>query len=422
MRAEILAIGTELLLGEIVNGNAAWLGSQLAEIGLDVERTVAVGDNIGRIVTALREATGRADVVITTGGLGPTQDDLTRESMAELAGVAIVRDPDLEATLRERYAARGRTDFPPNNLRMAELPVGSLPLSNPAGTAPGIRMEFGEQVIFALPGVPVEMREIFSRWLRPELIELAGPGMTLISREFRTVGIWESEVSHALAGLDAELAVVGNPTLAYLMSEGQTRVRVTAKGSDAATAERAIDAVEERVRERLGDVIYGTDDDSIEGVVHQLLIDRGQTVAVAESVTGGLLAATLTAVPGVSQAFLGGVVAYATQSKSDLLAVSPDLLAAAGAVDADVAIAMAGGVRARFGATYGLATTGVAGPTEQDGATVGTVFVAVSGPDEQFAVQLQLRGDRARIRRSAVLITLDALRREILGLPRVSVS
>ena len=256
MRAEIVAIGTELLLGEIVNGNAAWLGDQLAQIGVDLEHTVVVGDNIGRIVAVLRTAASRADVVIATGGLGPTQDDMTREALAELFGVQIERDPELEAALRERYAASGRPDFPSNNFRMAERPAGAIALSNPAGTAPGLRLvtESGA-LIFALPGVPVEMREIFSQWLRPELIELAGAGTTLVSRQLHTIGAWESEISLALADLDAELAVVGNPTLAYLASEGQTLVRISAKAADADTALHAIEAVELRVRERLGDVV-----------------------------------------------------------------------------------------------------------------------------------------------------------------------
>jgi nicotinamide-nucleotide amidase len=418
VRAEIVAIGTELLLGEIVNGNAAWLGAELAQIGVDVERTVAVGDNIGRIVSTLREAAGRADIVIATGGLGPTQDDLTREALAELAGVPIERDAGLEALIRSRYAAGGRTDFPLNNLRMADVPVGATALANSAGTAPGLRLSASGALIYALPGVPVEMREIFGEWLRPELIELVGPGTILLSRELRTVGAWESDISQSLAGLDAELAVVGNPTLAYLASEGQTLVRITAKATDPSTARAAIDLVDTRVRTLLGDVVYGVDTDTIEGVVHYLLLSRGETVAAAESLTGGLLAAALTSVPGASLTCLGGVVAYATEAKSSVLGVSPALLAERGAVDPDVAIAMAAGARSLLGATYGLATTGVAGPTEQDGQPVGTVYVGVAGPAHEFAVPLRVRGDRGRIRRTSVLTALDSLRRELLGLPR----
>jgi nicotinamide-nucleotide amidase len=418
MRAEIVSIGTELLLGEIVNGNAAWLGSELAQIGVDVDRTVAVGDNIGRIVAALGEAAARADVVIATGGLGPTQDDLTREALAELTGVAIQRDPALEAELRDRYAARGRPDFPPNNLRMADVPVGAAVLSNRAGTAPGLGVATSSGArIFALPGVPAEMREIFREWLRPELVELVGPGTILLSRELRTVGAWESEISHALADLDSELSAVGNPTLAYLAAEGQTLVRVSAKAADAASAERAIDAVETRVRAVLGDVIYGSDADTLESVVVSLLRSGGATVATAESLTGGLLGGALTSVPGSSESYLGGVVAYATRAKADLLGVSSALLAERGAVDPDVAIAMATGVRERFGATYGLSTTGVAGPTAQDGVAAGTVFLGLAGPGVRFSVPLTLPGDRVAVRRSSVLRALDTLRRELLGLP-----
>jgi nicotinamide-nucleotide amidase len=419
MRAEIVAIGTELLLGEIVNGNAAWLGSELAQIGVDVERTVAVGDNVGRIASILREAASRAEVVIATGGLGPTQDDLTREALAELAGVQIVRDPAIEAVLTAQYAARGRTDFPPNNLRMADVPVGAQPLSNSAGTAPGLRMSIEGALIFALPGVPGEMREIFREWLRPELVELAGPGTIVLSRELRTVGAWESDISQSLAELDSELAAVGNPTLAYLASDGLTLVRITAKAADPAAALDLIDGVEQRVRGLLGDIVYGVDSDTLEAVVHELLASHGATVAAAESLTGGLLAASLTSVPGSSLTCVGGVVAYATPVKSDVLGVPAELLATRGAVDPDVAVAMAVGVRSLLGSTYGLATTGVAGPTEQDGTEVGTVYLGVAGPSSAYAVSLRLRGDRARIRRMSVLTALDSLRRDLLGLPRV---
>ena len=233
VKAEIVAVGTELLLGDIVNGNAAWLGRELAEIGVDVEFSSAVGDNIARITDVLRFACERADVVLVTGGLGPTQDDLTREALAALAGVRLIRDPALEAALLARYAAAGRTDFPSNNLRMADRPETAVALPNAAGTAPGLRMPVGPNgvVVYALPGVPVEMHEIFGDAIRADLIERAGPGQTLLSRSLRTIGIWESEVAKALATIDADLAIIGNPTIAYLASQAQTRVRITAKAA-----------------------------------------------------------------------------------------------------------------------------------------------------------------------------------------------
>ena len=419
MKAEIVAVGTELLLGDIVNGNAAWLGGELAEIGIDVDLTTAVGDNIARIATAVGAACARADVVIVTGGLGPTQDDLTREALAELVGVPLISDPLLDAGIRDRYVASGRTDFPENNLRMAQRPSIAEALPNPAGTAPGLRMPVGERgtIVYALPGVPIEMREIFAGWIRPELIERAGPGLTLLSRRLHTVGIWESQISQALAALDTELAIVGNPTIAYLASEGQVRVRITAKAPTADDAGAMIAGVQTRVRAILGDVIYGVDDDTLESVVHGLLLGANATVATAESLTGGLLGAALSSTPGASATYRGGAVVYATETKTAALDVPASLLAERGPVDADVATAMADGARRRFAATYGIATTGVAGPTAPDGKPVGTVFVALVGPAGSVVRELRLTGNRGRVRRMTVLTALDLLRRTLSGLP-----
>jgi nicotinamide-nucleotide amidase len=418
VRAEIVAIGTELLLGDVVNGNAAWLGNELAAIGVDVEQTTVVGDNLARIAAILASACDRSDVVITTGGLGPTQDDLTREALARLTGSPLVRDPDLEAALIARYGAVGRPDFTRNNLRMADRPRDAVALPNAAGTAPGLRITHGDVVLYAMPGVPGEMRAIFSAWVRDELADRAGRGSVLLSRRLHTVGIWESEVAQRLADLDAELEVSGNPTLAYLASQGQTLVRVTAKAANVDDATALIDAVDARVRAALGDVVYGVDDDTLESVVLAALLRSGATVATAESLTGGLLGAALTKVAGSSEAYRGGVVAYATEAKHGLLDVPAELIEQRGAVDPDVALAMARGCRERFGATYGVATTGVAGPTEQDGKPVGAVFVALVGPraGEHVVRELQLRGDRDRIRQATVTAALDMLRRLLGGL------
>jgi nicotinamide-nucleotide amidase len=423
VKAEIVAVGTELLLGDIVNGNAAWLGRELADIGIDLDISTAVGDNIARIAATVGQACARAQIVIVTGGLGPTQDDLTREALAELAGVPLVRDADLEAALLARYAAVGRTDFPSNNLRMADRPATATPLHNPAGTAPGLRLPIGahDAIVYALPGVPAEMREIFTAWVRDELVERAGPGSTLLSRVLHTVGVWESQVSQALSALDAELAAAGNPTIAYLASEGQTRVRITAKATTAPHALELVADVEQRARAALGDVVYGVDDDTLESVVHGLLLGAGATVATAESLTGGLLGAALTATPGSSATYRGGAVLYATAAKATVAGVPPSLLDAVGPVDPDVAIAMADSVRQRFDATFGLSTTGVAGPTPQDGVAVGTVYVAIvgpSGPSGAFVRRLNLTGDRARVRRASVSTALDVLRRQLSGLPQ----
>jgi nicotinamide-nucleotide amidase len=422
VKAEIVAVGTELLLGDIVNGNAAWLGHELAAIGVDVEQTTVVGDNMARIATILGHACERSDVVITTGGLGPTQDDLTREALARLTGSPLVRDPDLEAALIARYGVVGRPDFTRNNLRMADRPRDAVALPNAAGTAPGLRIAHGDAVVYALPGVPVEMRDIFSAWVRDELADRAGRGTVLLSRQLHTVGIWESEVAQRLADIDAELEKAGNPTLAYLASQGQTLVRITAKAANLHDAGALIDAVDTRARAALGDVVYGVDDETLDSVVQAALSRAAATVASAESLTGGLLGAALTAISGSSATYRGGVVAYATDAKHDLLDVPAGLLAQRGAVDPDVALAMAASVRERFTATYGIATTGVAGPVEQDGKPVGTVFVALVGPDgggdpgARVVRELKLRGGRDRIRQGTVTAALDMLRRRLGGL------
>jgi len=423
MRAEIVAVGTELLLGDVVNGNAAWLGRELAAIGVDVEQTTAVGDNIARIGTTLAAAAERADVVLITGGLGPTQDDLTREALAGLFDVPIVTDSDLEAALRARYTAAGRPDFAPNNLRMAQYPQGAVVLRNPAGTAPGLRLIAPNGcLLYALPGVPAEMREIFSLLVRDELADRVGRGTVLLSRELHTVGIWESEVAQLLADLDAELAVAANPTIAYLASEGQTVVRITAKAAGMQAAEAMVDAVDVRVRALLGDVVYGADGDTLESVVQRLAVAARATIASAESLTGGLLGAALTMIPGSSDTYRGGLVVYATDAKAGVLGVPPPLLDERGPVDPYVAEAMAVAVRQRFGATYGVATTGVAGPAEQHGQPVGTVHIALAGPDAagepgSWVRTLRFSGDRGRIRRNTVLTALDLLRRRLAGLP-----
>jgi nicotinamide-nucleotide amidase len=422
VKAEIVAIGTELLLGDVVNGNAAWLGHELAAIGVDVEQTTVVGDNMARIAAILSSACDRSDVVITTGGLGPTQDDLTREALSRLTGSPLVRDPDLEAALIARYGAVGRPDFARNNLRMADRPRDAVALPNAAGTAPGLRITHGDVVLYALPGVPVEMRDIFSAWVRDELADRAGRGWVLLSRQLHTFGIWESEVAQRLADLDAELDVAGNPTLAYLASQGQTLVRITAKAANLDDATELVDTVDARVRAALGDVVYGVDDETLEAVVQAALLRAGATVATAESLTGGLLGSALTTVAGSSATYRGGVIAYATEIKQGLLGVPAELLSQRGAVDPDVALAMARGCRERFGAMYGVATTGVAGPTEQDGKPVGTAFVAVvgstggSGPAAHVVRELKLRGDRDRIRQATASAALDMLRRLLGGL------
>ncbi|MBW8483625.1 CinA family nicotinamide mononucleotide deamidase-related protein [Actinomadura parmotrematis] len=407
MRVELLTIGDELLLGDTVNGNAAWLGRRLTDHGVDVTRSVVVGDELDVIVAALRSALGRADAVITTGGLGPTYDDLTREALAKAAGAPLVRDAGLERRLRERVAAAGR-ELKPMALRMAELPEGARILANTAGSAPGLRVELPGGPVYALPGVPFEMRTIMEEVVLPEL---AGPAR-LVRRTLRTAGVWESVIASALAEVEA----LADVKLAYLPDPAAVNVRITAPDA-------LIDGVEERVRALLGDAVYGAGADTLDAVVHRLLAERGATVATAESLTGGLIGAELTRMPGSSATYAGGMVTYATEQKHRQLGVPADLLAEHGAVHPDVAAAMATGVRDRFGAAYGVAVTGVAGPEPQDGRAVGTVYIGVAGPDGSPRVvdpRLPVSGTgpetRGVVRRMTVVHALEQLRRLLLGL------
>lgn len=405
MTVEILAVGDELLLGSVVNSNATRLGQRLAEAGRRVARVTVVGDDVAAISAALREALGRADAVVITGGLGPTGDDRTREALAAVAGVPLERHAGAEKELRAWYERHGQ-DVPDSvlcqALRQADLPAGGAPLPNPVGSAPGIRLLVGGVRVYALPGVPAEADAMFAAHVLPEL----RAGDPLAMRTLRTALLPEPLVAARLAPLEAEVAV------AYLPQAGEVHVRLTAPSAD------RLRAAEAQARELLGDVVYGTDADTLDVVVHRLLAARGATVAVAESLTGGLVAGALTDMPGASATFRGAVIAYATELKAGLLGVDRGLLDRCGAVHPEVARQMAAGVRNRLGATYGVATTGVAGPDPQDGQPVGTVYVAVAGPVSTRVSAPRVGGaDRATIRRVTVVAALDLLRRMLMNLP-----
>ncbi|MFL6238107.1 MAG: competence/damage-inducible protein A [Actinomycetes bacterium] len=419
MRVETLAVGTELLLGDMVNGNAAWLGQELAAHGFDVVAGAVVGDNVNRIAEFISAALRRSDAVVITGGLGPTQDDVTREAIAAVSGVELERHQDLVDQLVERARGLGR-DLPLRNLQQADVPVGAVVLPNARGTAPGLKVDTSDGVIYALPGVPHEMTAMFTDEVLPDLARRSGAGAAIVSRVLRTIGLWESAIAELLADLDTRLGERRGqdptaPTLAYLAGGGEVRVRITAKAPTRNEADGAIAPVEAVVRERLGAAVYGADDDTIERVVHALLQARAETVAVAESLTGGLLAGRLTSMPGASLSFRGGVTAYATDLKSDLLGVDPARLEQVGAVAADTAQGMAAGVRQRLGATYGLALTGVAGPTQQEGKPPGLVYAALATPASAVVRELRLPGDRDQVRQLAVVAALDLLRRHLTG-------
>ncbi|MCP5150410.1 MAG: competence/damage-inducible protein A [Ectothiorhodospiraceae bacterium] len=410
MRCEVIAIGTELLLGQIVDTNSSWIGEQLALAGIDCLHQSKVGDNLGRMVESLRVALGRADAVIVCGGLGPTQDDITREAIAEVMGVDLVRDDAIAQRIRDRFAARGR-HMTENNLRQADVPRGASPIPQMPGTAPGLVCPVGERVVYAVPGVPWEMRQMMEGTIVPDLRRRAGDTGIIRSRVVRTWGLAESALAEILADRITALDATGNPTIAFLASgiEG-LKVRLTAKAPDAATAARILAEEEARVCALLGEAVFGFDDQTMESVVLDGLVARGLTVAVAESVTGGMVASRLAGIPGASRALRGGVVAYSSEVKRALLGVPEGPV-----VTADCAKAMADGVRRLLGADVGLATTGVAGPDEQEGQPVGTVWLGVAVGDEVSAEHQRLPGDRERIRQYAVISLLSALRR-VLGI------
>ena len=410
MRCDVVAIGTELLLGQIVDTNSEWIGEQLAIAGVDSHFQVKVGDNLRRIVLALRESLARSDAVIACGGLGPTQDDITREAIAEVLNVPLRRDPALVDRVRNMFQARGR-QMSDNNLRQADVPEGATIIPQVRGTAPGLICPVGHKVIYAVPGVPHEMEEMVLRAVLPDLQARSGATATIRSRTLRTWGLAESALAEVVGPRLEALERAGNPTIAFLASgiEG-IKVRITAKAGDEAADRALLDAEESELRALLGDVVFGVDDETMEAAVARLLIDGGLSLGLAESLTGGLVGARLTAVPGASDWFRGSIVAYDSAVKHRLLGV-PD----GPVVSEQAALAMATGSAKVLAADVGLGVTGVAGPTEQDGQPVGTVWMGLAMDGEADAVRVQLPGDRDRIRQFAAISLLDLLRRRLLG-------
>jgi nicotinamide-nucleotide amidase len=410
MRCEIVAVGTELLLGQIVDTNSSWMGQQLALIGVEHLRQTKVGDNLGRITEVIGEALDRADAVIVCGGLGPTQDDITREAIAAVMGVELVRDDEVAEVIRGLFASRGRT-MPDNNLRQADVPVGATVIEQRTGTAPGLICPVGDKVVYAVPGVPYEMVEMMERAVLPDLAARAGVQQVIVSRVLRTWGESESRVAELLDPRLRVLDETGNATIAFLASgiEG-IKVRLTARGDDEAHAKALLDAEEAEVRAALGDIVFSGEDLPMEAEVGRLLEARGWTLAIAESLTGGLAASRVVNVPGSSEWFKGGVVAYDSQVKFDLLDVPEGPV-----VSEDAAKAMAEGVRRVLKAEVGVSMTGVAGPAEQEGQPPGTVWLGVAVGDDVDARLLRLPGDRDRVRQLSVISAMDMLRRTLLA-------
>jgi nicotinamide-nucleotide amidase len=409
----VIAVGTELLLGQIVDSNSAWIGEQLAANGIDTLLQYKVGDNLGRVAELLRRALVDADAVIMCGGLGPTHDDLTREAIAAVMGVQLVHDESIATVIRDLFASRGRR-MADNNLRQALVPEGATIIPQTRGTAPGLICPVvvggRTKVVYAVPGVPHEMKDMVERAVLPDLRARSGDLSVIASRTLRTWGESESGLNERLDPLIAELDAVGNPTLAFLASgwEG-LKVRLTVRAATIVEATSLLDTWELRVRDVVGEHVFGVDDDTMESVVLHLLRQRGLSLGLAESVTGGLVAGRLTGVAGASDVFRGSIVSYASEVKFDVLGVP-----AGPVVSAAAAAAMADGARRVLNADVAMSLTGVAGPTEQDDMPVGTLFVGIADASGTVTHQLRMPGQRDQMRQMSVISALDALRRHLL--------
>jgi nicotinamide-nucleotide amidase len=412
MKAELLAVGTELLGPDRTETNGAYLTARLLEVGVDVRARAMVADDPALVESAFRSALARADLVIATGGLGPTDDDLTREAAAAAIGRGLHRDPAILDGLRARFARYGRVMAAVNE-KQADVIEGATVLANPRGTAPGQIVEAGGRTLVLLPGPPGEMRAMFDELVLPQLRERAG-GRAIRSRVLKIASMAESDVEQTVAPLYTRY---DNPRTTILGSPGQVELHLTAQGADAEAALAALDELAAGIRQLLPGRIYSEDGRELPEVVAELLRERGLTLALAESCTGGLLAARLTSVPGSSRFLDRGLVTYSNASKVELLGVDPGLIEAAGAVSEEVARAMADGARRRAGTAIGVGITGIAGP---DGGSaekpVGLTFLAVAGAAGDRVRRAHFPGDRERVRYQAAQAALEMLRRGLLRL------
>jgi nicotinamide-nucleotide amidase len=402
VNCEVVAVGTELLLGQIVDTNSSWIGEQLAMAGIDSFFQTKVGDNWDRIKGALELALARSDAVVVCGGLGPTQDDITRDVIADVMGVPLEEDPEVIEKLLTMFGSRGR-DMPRNNLRQALVPVGASRIAQQPGTAPGLICPVGDKVVFAVPGVPYEMQEMVAGTVIPELRRMAGDTGVIRSRTLRTWGHSESGIAEMLGDRLDHLDTTGHATIAFLASgiEG-LKVRVTAKAATEAEVEAVLAAEVDEVATILADYTFSTNDESMETVVLDLLRRQGLTLGTAESVTGGL--------PGSSEVFRGSVVSYASEVKYDVLGVPEGPV-----VTEEAAAAMAEGACRVLGCDVAIATTGVAGPAEQEGLPAGTVFFATTVDGVTETGMIRFPFDRERTRQFTVITVLANLRRRLIA-------
>jgi len=410
--AEIIGVGTELLLGNTVNTDARDISEGLSALGINVYYHTVVGDNPERLKQAVEIARSRAGIIITTGGLGPTYDDLTKQTLADAFGKKLIYHEELGRDIRDYFARRHRS-MTENNLRQAMLPEGCVIFRNDHGTAPGCAFTAKGVHVLMLPGPPNECRAMFEQCAVPYLKRLSDA--EIVSHSIHIFGMGESAVEELLHD---QMERLTNPTLAPYAKAGEVMLRLTAKSKSRAEAEALMAPVLAQVQDALGDVIYGMDTQSLEATVLPLLEERSLTLATAESCTGGLLSKRLTDLPGASRVFLGGVAAYANHAKTALLDVPAEMIEAHGAVSEPVARAMAMGVRKRLDADLGVAITGIAGPgsdgTEKE---PGTVFIALSAKDGSFCKALELRYERSQVRLMSASHALDLIRRYVTGLP-----
>ena len=412
-QAEIIAVGTELLLGNVANTDAQFLSEQLASVGVNVLYHTAVGDNPERLERVIDIARHRADLLIFTGGLGPTYDDLTKETVCRAFGLELVFHPEIVDEIRHYFDTVFRREMPECNLQQAWLPQGCTVFHNPVGTAPGCLFEKDGVTAAMLPGVPRECRYLTEHALIPWLRK-KHEGV-ILSHDLRIFGLTEPQVQEKLADIMDEAV---NPSLAPYAKTGEVMLRLTAKAETAAACEELMAPLLWDVRSRLGDCLYGVDVDSLEQQVLQMLKSRRLTLSAAESCTGGLIAKRVTDLPGASAVFLGGVVSYTNGVKAAVLGVPRELLDRYGAVSAPVARAMAEGVRRLTGSDLAVSVTGVAGPDRDDrGNEVGTVFIALAAPDDTAVTRLDLGTGRERVRTMAAHHALDMIRRYLTDLP-----
>ncbi|NFG63069.1 MULTISPECIES: competence/damage-inducible protein A [unclassified Clostridium] len=408
MKVEIISIGTEILLGDILNTNSQYLSKELALLGLDVYNQQVVGDNEERILEAFELAFSRSDLVITTGGLGPTDDDMTKEVASKYFDKELVEHKKSKEKIEEYFKSMGK-NMPKNNLKQALYPKESIVVENNNGTAPGIIIEEKDKIMIIIPGPPNEMKPMFEESIKPYLNNKTNT--TLVSKVIKIIGVGESSVAEKIKDIIDNQT---NPTVAPYAKDGEVELRITAKSYEESVGLKLIEPILNDIRERLNDNIYSINNETIEEALGKMLINKGLTLASAESCTGGLIASKLVSYPGISEVFMEGAVTYSNEAKIRRLNVKKETLDKYGAVSEQVAIEMAEGISKTSKTDIGIATTGIAGP---GGGTaekpVGLVYIGICINGKAYAKRYVFKGNRAKVRNSATIAALDMIRREV---------